>query len=145
VLISSAGRYGFGWLGDRFDKKSLLIVLFMMQPVAIFSLIRAHSWMSVIPFMLLYSVSYGGILVVRATITGDYYGREHYGKIFGTMQGFSAFGGIAGPVIAGFVYDINGSYQMAFLSFAVMMGFTALLISFLKHPALAPRFASHKR
>jgi MFS family permease len=137
VLISSAGRYGFGWLGDRFDKKYLLIILFMMQPIAIFSLLRAHFLMNVIPFVLLYSISYGGLIVVRATITGDYYGRMHYGKIFGTTQGFSTFGGIAGPIMAGLIYDINGSFKIAFISFAVMMGFTAFLISFLKRPAPA--------
>lgn len=134
VLASSAGRYGFGWLGDRFDKKWLLFMLFIVQPVAIFSLVRVSVLTDVIPFVLLYSISYGGIIVVRATIMGDYYGRMHYGKIFGTMQGFSTLGGIAGPVVAGLIYDINGSFRLAFLLFAVMMGFTALLMSFMKRP-----------
>jgi len=53
------------------------------------------------------------------------------------MQGFSTFGGIAGPVIAGVMYDIQGSYQMVFMSFAIMMGFTAFLTSFLKRPVPA--------
>jgi MFS family permease len=138
VVASSAGRYGFGWLGDRFNKKWLLVILFLIQPIAIFSLIRVHFLTDIIPFVLLYSLAYGGIMVVKATITGDYYGRKNYGKIFGTIQGFSTFGGIAGPVVAGLMYDINGSYQMAFTSFAIMMGLTALLISFLKRPLLAP-------
>jgi MFS family permease len=138
VVTSSAGRYGFGWLGDRFNKKWLLVILFVIQPIAIFSLLRARLLMDIIPFVLLYSISYGGLIVVRATITGDYYGRKNFGKIFGTIQGFSTFGGIAGPVLAGLMYDIHGSHQMAFASFAVMMGLTALVISFLKRPLLAP-------
>lgn len=138
VVTSSAGRYGFGWLGDRFDKKWLLMLLFMIQPIAIFSLIRVRLLMDIIPFVLLYSISYGGIIVVRATITGDYYGRMNYGKIFGTIQGFSTFGGIAGPVLAGWMYDNHGSHQMAFTSFAIMMGLTALLMAFLKRPVPAP-------
>lgn len=138
VIISSVGRYGFGWLGDRFSKKWLLIILFLSQPIAIFSLLKVRLLMDVIPFVILYSISYGGIIVVRATITGDYYGRMNYGKIFGTIQGFSTFGGIAGPVAAGLMYDIYGSYQMAFISFAVMMGLTALLLFFMKRPVPAP-------
>lgn len=74
-------------LSDRFSNKWLLIILFLIQPIAPFSLLRVRLLMDVIPFVLLYSISYGGIIVVRATITGDYYGREHYGKIFGTIQG----------------------------------------------------------
>ena len=136
AVASMGGRYGFGWLGDRFSKKWLLIILFVIQPIAIFSLIRVRVFMDIIPFVLLYSTAYGGTVVVKATITGDYYGRKNYGKIFGAIQGFSTFGGIAGPLIAGLVYDIYGSYQLAFISFAVMMIFTALLTSLLKRPVL---------
>ncbi|MDA8124664.1 MAG: MFS transporter [Deltaproteobacteria bacterium] len=134
VLLSSLGRYGFGWLGDRFDKKWLLVLLFIMQPIAILLLTRAHVLVNVIPFVLLYAISYGGIIVVRATITGDFYGRHHYGKIFGTLQGFSTLGGIAGPVLTGFVYDVTGSYRLAFIAFAAMMGLTGLMISILRRP-----------
>ena len=62
--------------------------------------------------------------------------RRGYGKIFGAIQGFSTFGGIAGPLIAGLIYDIYGSYHLAFFSFAIMMVLTALLTTFLKRPIL---------
>jgi MFS family permease len=143
VVSSSVGRYGFGWLGDRFNKKWLLVVLFLIQPIAIFSLLRVRLLMDIIPFVILYSISYGGTMVVKATVTGDYYGRHNYGKIFGMIQGFSTFGGIAGPIIAGLMYDINGTYQMAFISFAVMMAVTALLIAFLKRPVLARQWTDN--
>ena len=129
------GRYGFGWLGDRFNKKWLLIILLSMQPIAIFFLMRVRFFTDIIPFVLLYSIAYGGTMVVKAIIIGDYFGRKNYGTIFGAIQGLSTFGGIAGPLIAGLVYDINRSYHLAFISFAIMMGFSpAFLMSFLKHP-----------
>jgi MFS family permease len=137
ALASMGGRYGFGWLGDRFNKKWLMIIVFIVQPIAIFSLLRVRVFMDIIPFVVLYATAYGGTVVLKATITGDYYGRKNYGKIFGAIQGFSTFGGIAGPLIAGLVYDIYGSYELAFISFAVMMFFTALLTTFLKRPVLA--------
>lgn len=137
ALASMGGRYGFGWLGDKFSKKWLLIILFILQPIAILTLIRVRVFMDLIPFVLLYSTAYGGTVVVKATITGDYYGRKNYGKIFGAIQGFSTLGGIAGPLIAGLVYDITGSYHLAFVSFAVLMIFTALLATFLKRPVPA--------
>jgi MFS family permease len=91
--------------------------------------------MDIIPFVLLYSTAYGGTAVVKAIIIGDYYGRKNYGTIYGVSQGISTLGSIAGPLIAGLVYDINGNYQMAFTSFSIMMVCTALLISFLKTPS----------
>ena len=136
ALVSMVGRYGAGWLSDRFNKKWLLIILFIMQPIGIFSLIRMRTFMELIPFVLLYSIAYGGTVVVKTTIIGDYYGRKNFGTIFGANQGLSTFGGIVGPLLAGLAYDMTGSYQLAFTSFAVMMAFTALLISFLKRPIL---------
>ena len=136
ALTSIIGRYGSGWISDRFNRKWLLSILFIMQPISLIFLIRVQNFMDVIPFILLYATAYGGTVVVKAIIVGDFYGRKHYGTIFGFVQGFSTFGSVVGPLMAGFVYDTNGSYQLAFISFAIMMGFTALLISFLKRPTI---------
>jgi MFS family permease len=136
VLTSIVSRYGFGWLGDRFDKKMLLILLSIIQPIAIFSLVRVHFFIDIIPFVLLFSISYGGTIVVKATITGDYFGRRNFGTIFGAIQGLTIFGGVAGPLIAGWVYDTKGSYHLAFISFAIMMILVVFLILFLKRPIL---------
>jgi MFS family permease len=136
ALTSMIGRYGFGWLSDRFNKKWLLIILLSMQPISLLLLMRVRFFTDIIPFVILYSIAYGGIMVGKAIITGDYFGRKNYGTIFGAIQGLSTFGSIAGPLIAGWVYDVNGSYDLAFISFAIMMVFTAFLTSFLKRPIL---------
>ena len=136
TLTSMVGRYGFGWLSDRFNKKWLLFTLYMLQPIGIISLIRVSHVVDIIPFVLVYSIAYGGNTVVKAVIIGDYYGRENYGSIYGIIYGISTFGSFIGPLIAGLVYDIKGSYYVAFTSFAVMMGLTALLVLLLKRPVL---------
>jgi len=43
-----------------------------------------------------------------------------------------SFCGIAGSLIAGLAFDINGNDRPAFISFAVITAFTAFLVSFLK-------------
>ena len=136
ALTSIAGRYGFGWLSDLFNKKWLLFILYLLQPIGIFCLIGVHHIVDVIPFVLVYSIAYGGNMVVKAAIVGDYYGRQNFGTIYGVIQGISTFGGIAGPLIAGLAYDITGSYYLAFTSFAIMMGVTALLVLLLRRPTL---------
>jgi MFS family permease len=136
TLTSMLGRYGFGWLSDLFNKKWLLFILYTLQPIGLFSLVRVHHIMDIIPFVLVYSTAYGGNTVVIATIIGDYYGRRNFGTIFGVIQGIGTFGGIAGPLMAGLVYDVKGSYYLAFTSFAIMMGLTALLVLLLRRPSL---------
>lgn len=136
TLTSMVGRYGFGWLSDLSNKKWLLFILYVLQPVGIFSLVRVHQITDIIPFVLIYSTAYGGNTVVKAAIIGDYYGRKNFGTIYGVVQGISSFGGIAGPLMAGLVYDTKGSYHLAFTIFAIMMGFTALLVLLLRRPRL---------
>jgi MFS family permease len=136
VLTSMFGRYGFGWLSDLFNKKWLMFTLYILQPIGILSLVRVRHIMDIIPFILVYSIAYGGNTVVKVTIIGDYFGRKNFGTIYGIIQGVSTFGSIAGPLIAGLVYDIKGSYYWAFTSFSLMMGLTALLVLLLKRPIL---------
>ena len=136
TLMSMVGRYGFGWLSDRFNKKWLLFTLYILQPIGILSIIRVSHILDIIPFVLVYSIAYGGNTVVKAVIIGDFYGRKNYGSIYGIIQGISTFGSFIGPLIAGLVYDIKGSYYWAFTSFALMMGLTALLVLLLKRPVL---------
>jgi len=81
TLTSIIGRYGFGWLSDLFNKKWLLFILFALQPIGIFSLVRVHNMIDIIPFLLAYSTAYGGNTVVKAVIIGDYYGHKNFGTI----------------------------------------------------------------
>jgi MFS family permease len=136
-LVSVFGRYGSGWLGDLFNKKWLLFVLYLLQPIGLFSLLQVHNFMEIIPFVLVYSTAYGGNSVVKAAIVGDYFGRKNFGTIYGAIQGLSIAGSILGPLMAGLVYDINGSYTLAFTALGVMMIFPALLVLLLKAPSRA--------
>lgn len=136
TLTSVIGRYGYGWLSDRYSTKWLLFTLYILQPVSIFFLLQVSRLPDIVPFVLIYSIIYGGNTVVMAVITGNFYGRKNYGSIYGIIYGISTLGGIAGPLIAGMAYDLKGSYHDAFFVFAVMMGLTAILVLLLKRPVL---------
>jgi len=136
TLTSMIGRYGFGRLSDRFNAKWILFSLYILQPIGILSLLRISHILDLIPFVLFYSIAYGGTVVTKAVIIGGFYGRKNFGSIYGVIQGISSLGGLAGPLIAGLAYDFKGSYDWAFTSFALMMGLTALLVLFLKRPVL---------
>ena len=48
----------------------------------------------------------------------DYYGRENLGSIRGWTLGMQVGGQAVGPVLAGFMFDATGSYQLPFRVFA---------------------------
>jgi MFS family permease len=135
TLCSVLGRAGFGWLSDILNKKWLLVSAFLLQGVGLFIFSQVHQVIHLIPFVLTYAPSYGGGIVLRAAITGEYYGRKNFGTIYGIIVGMGTFGGIAGPVIAGFAYDFSGNFRLVFAIFALVSFLSALLLLPMKRPS----------
>jgi MFS family permease len=65
----------------------------------------------------------------------DYYGREHLGTIRGFTISAQIGGQAAGPVLAGFMFDATGSYQMPLWVFTGTASLAGILALF----ATAPR------
>lgn len=112
-LSSVVGRLGMGFVADRFDKKKLLILSFIMMGLglACFEEVAiAGAWL-LVPFLVLYCVGYGGSNTMRVAITRELFGREKYGSVFGLLMGISTMGAFMGPPLAGWAFDTYGSYQ----------------------------------
>ena len=76
-------------------------------------------------FLLLFSPGFGGSVTLRGAILREYFGRNSLGKMLGITMGSASIGGIIGPTLAGWVFDILGSYQLIWLVFS---GVTILAI-----------------
>lgn len=63
-------------------------------------------------------VGVGGLHVLLRLAWADYYGRHYLGSICGVTLPVQLAGQAMGPVIAGFIYDARGSYDVPFLLFA---------------------------
>ena len=112
-LISVGGRLGFGWLGDRVDRRRLTAIAFAMMGFGLVCFGYASTggvWL-LVPFAVIYGIGYGSSVTLRPTLVREYFGRANFGKILGWMVGINMLGGIAGPPLAGWLYDTWGSYQ----------------------------------
>ena len=81
-----------------------------------------------------------------STIRGEYFGRRHFGTIMGFMDLVQMFGIVLGPVFAGWVFDVTGSYRLAFIAFAIAAGIAMLLMLVARRPlsSTKERFDSAK-
>jgi MFS family permease len=134
ALISVAGRFGLGWLGDRLNKRLVLSALFVIMSGSLWLLANTTQLWHVILFLATYAPTYGGMAVLMQSIRGDYFGRAAYGTIMGLMGMVLAVGTIFGPWFAGYVYDVTGSYRFAFSTFAVVSLFALFLMLGAKPP-----------
>jgi len=122
TLCSLIGRLGFGFLGDFTNKRYLVIIALTLQAIGlfIFSFIGMDRAWLIVPFLLIYAPGYGGPIPLRPALQADYFGTRSFGTIMGLMSIISMMGGLASPVVAGWIFDTMGSYRLAWQLFALV-------------------------
>jgi len=121
-LFSIIGRFGFGWLGDVFDKSKVLAWAFCFLGLGTLAFSYVHVRWVIVLFLFLFSPGFGGASILRGAILREYFGRESFGKMLGIVMGSAAIGGIIGPTVAGWVFDTLGSYHVIWLVSSGLIG-----------------------
>jgi len=134
VALSIPGRIFFGWLGDRIDKRYVLIITYVLQAIGVFILANVKTIDQVYIFLVVYGFGYGGAIPVYIAMRGEYFGRKAFATIQGLMQMFLVIPTVIGPIFAGYVYDVTGSYYNAFMLFMVLYLVGAGVLPFVKPP-----------
>ena len=119
-LMSVFGRFGFGWLGDKSDRRLMATMTFSMVGFGVLCFAYASTtgiWL-LVPFLVLVGIGYGGSNALLPSLGREYFGRTNFGSIYGIMEGIGSVGGIIGPTLAGWAYDNWGSYQTIWLVLA---------------------------
>jgi len=131
ALTSIAGRIGFGWFADRYDKRKVISVGFIIVAISLIclgSIPYAGEWL-IVAFALLFGFGYGGAFPMVSVLLLEYFGRTRLGSILGINMGITMIGGIMGPPLVGGVYDTYGSYQGVWFAFAgiIVVGMIILI------------------
>jgi len=93
-LASIIGRFGFGWLGDLFDKRYVMAWTYGIISLGMLAFCYVQiTWVAFF-FFLLFSPGYGGSIVLRGAILREYFGRNSFGKMIGITMGAGSIGGI---------------------------------------------------
>ena len=119
-VTSIGGRIGFGWLGDRYDKRWLTAAGFAILGLGLlfFSYVTIGGMWLIVPSIILLGTGWGSSIPMRVSLLREYFGRSRFGTIIGFNTGIMMLGGMAGAPIAGWVFDKWGSYQGAWLVLA---------------------------
>lgn len=111
-LMQVAGRAVFAPLDSRYSGRVMVAWVLGLQAVSmLLLLVGVSSWMVLI-FIVVFGTSYGAKTLARASIVGKEFGASHYGRISSVMSAFLTFGWTLGPVGAGYLYDLRGSYDL---------------------------------
>jgi len=128
-VTSIIGRLGLGWLADRWQPRNVIMLSLLLSTLGMvfFGLAQDQlSWL--VPFILIYTIGYGGTIALRPSLVREYFGRVHFGAIFGFLMAVSMLGGVVGPPLAGWVFDATGSYQSIWFVYAGLVSLAVLAI-----------------
>jgi len=121
-LLSIVGRLGLGWSGDKTDRRKITTAAFALMAAGMlcFALAAAVDSRFIWPSLGLFSIGYGGATVMRPALTREFFGRDNFGSVFGTLIAINMIGAIIGPTLVGWVFDMQSSYALIWLVFAVI-------------------------
>ena len=118
--FSGAAQIFGGWLGDRVPKNVALCVFGLLQAVGvIFATFLTEIYLAPI-FVVIYGLGFGARIPLGTAIRGEYFGRRAFGKVLGISMVPMSIMMFAAPIFAGWMFDVQGSYNMAFYILAVI-------------------------
>ena len=114
------------------------MVIYLARAGSVALLLAVSSPIEACAFAVLRGVAEGGAAAVTVVLLAQYYGSRHLGAIYGVNRAVQVLGFALGPIVAGLVYDVNGSYRGAFASILFITAASALLLAVARRPHRRP-------
>lgn len=120
IAVPTFAEGTIGW------RKALIVVTAISAACFVWISQTASLWMLLV-FAVVYGFCYGGKVPLIPALIRFYFGTKSLGQLTGIVHAISAAGGAVGPLLAGYIVDVTGSYIIAFL---IGAGFWALAAFF---------------
>ena len=131
--VNTAGRIVIGSAGDRIGNKQCLIISFILLAVALLWLMVAKELWMLCLFAVIFGFGYGGLAALMSPVPAELFGLRSLGTIVGAVMCSFTIGGAVGPVLAGRIFDVTGSYTPAFWA-CIALGIAGIILSALLRP-----------
>ncbi len=123
-----AGRLSAGVASDWLGRFPALVTVFVLQAASFAGFAVVDTLAALGVAALVFGFSYGGGVTLLPPLCGDLFGRTHMASIVGVIFAVAGAPAAFGPYAAGWLYDLDGSYQTAFFG-AAALNLTALLLT----------------
>ena len=135
ALVCATVKFPWGLLAEKFPVRNCIIASYAGCALGLAILILFQNKASIFAYAIIYGAGIGGMVVVREILFADYFGRTFLGTIRGVVMPANLISMAGGPVFAAKLYDMTGSYQLAYtvFLFAFIIGIIVMFLA--KKPA----------
>jgi MFS family permease len=119
MVMQLTGQAGGGFLGDLYSKRAVASVAMLGHGGAFLVLAFSASVPAVMAAIVLHGLAWGSRGPLMMAIRADYFGRRNLGQIAGWSNSITIMGSVIGPLYAGILFDVTGTYKLAFWTLGV--------------------------
>ena len=123
-----------GVFGDRTNKRVIIVSAMFGHMTAMLLLAWSPSFWLVTLAVAIQGMAWGARGPLTSALRADYFGPGSYGQIQGFSSLIVMMGMMLGPLIAGIIYDAQGTYALAFLLLGVTSALGSLCFVFATRP-----------
>lgn len=134
-----AGNLLGGWLSDRVGRGWVFVLGTVVAVLGIGCLAVLRGPEDLV-LLVLYTVSgfgFGMRIAQLSTIPADVFSGPNLGAILGVVQAGGGLGGAIGPFLGGWLFDVTGSYRLAFVVAGVAVAGSAVAAWLAARPSLS--------
>jgi MFS family permease len=125
--VSIMGRLTTGFISDKVGSRLALTACLVVMTLALIWLLFAKEIWMFYAFAVIFGITYGGIIAVFPVVTAELSGLESLGVILGATIFLGTIGEAVGALVGGSIFDITGSYWLAFLICVVICALAVML------------------
>jgi MFS family permease len=114
--FSIIGRLLIGWLADRFPKKYVMLLIYMLVAAAIPLLFAGRSPAAIYTFAAAFGIGLGGDYMIVPLMTAEIFGVQLLGRLLGVLLAAGSVAEAVSPWLVGLLRDTTGSYSAGFLA-----------------------------
>lgn len=114
AIFNAGGRVITGVVSDKLGRTKTMMVMFIIQGGIMTFFSQLTNFTTLAIGAAIVGFSYGACLAVFPSAIGDYYGTKNLGLNYGILFSAWGVGGVIGPLLAGWIADSTGTYELAF-------------------------------
>lgn len=130
--VSMVGRLVMGATNDRIGGRRSLLICFGVLMCGFLCLLAARGAWMLFLFAIVYGFAHGGFFTVMSPTVAELFGTGSHGALFGVVLFCGTLGGAAGPILAGYTFDVTGTYQPVFLVLTGLLAIGFMLVFLLR-------------
>jgi MFS family permease len=129
--ISMIFRIFWGWISDHIGREITYSIGILMAFIGVLSLMSIEfipTKKLLLSFMIFFGMGWGVAAPIFMSASADLFEKQSFGRTYGMVEAGFGIAGALGPWIAGAIFDLTKSYQLAFLLVLIVFLLSCLFL-----------------